>query len=401
MKKFLIYSALFFITQTTNAQTFFPQTGFVFFNNNNFAVHNYAPFGLGYPAASLLPIRAEGYDQLNDSSCNNFPVIFSSDGLNAYNGSNGSIIPGTTGLLGEANSTNAATIVPISGNRALIITTKAWFNTTNLAYSSILNYTGSCGSYTFNMPAATKNLPLPISATGVTSICEKLTVVKKTTGNDYWLIMHEATNAGLGSNKYLVYNISYATGVISAHMDFNQGLPIKKIGGKGQMQAIRAQIPGTIYNHFIGSAYFIRPGSPLGAVDLLYFDASVGGGTIFLKETIISTWDRPYGLEFDRSGSIMYVGSRMINKTMTRYNPYAVTVAPGVPNTLLAPIPNKRFGQLQCLDNNSIYAPLRNTTTLFYIPLAGTTTSFPGVSPYATLTGAANFFWGLPNYWRN
>jgi hypothetical protein len=120
--------------------------------------------------------------------------------------------------------------------------------------------------------------------------------------------MHEATNAGAGSNKYLVYTISYATGLIIPHMDYNQGLLIKKLGGKGQMQAIRAQIPGIIYNHFIGSAYYKRPGGFFGAVDLLYFDAT--GGSIFLKETIISTWDRPYGLEFDRSGSFMYVGSR-------------------------------------------------------------------------------------------
>jgi hypothetical protein len=106
-------------------------------------------------------------------------LIFSTDGINAYNGDNGSIIPGTTGLLGESNSTNAATIVPISGSRALIITTKAWSNATNISYSSILNYTGSCGSYTYNMPVITKNVPLPISATGVTSVCENVTVIKK------------------------------------------------------------------------------------------------------------------------------------------------------------------------------------------------------------------------------
>jgi hypothetical protein len=409
MKKFFIYTVLFFITITAQAQvTFHPQDGMVFFNNNNYSIDNYNPFNLSYPTASLLPNRPEGYAQLNDSACGNVPVIFSTDGINAYNGANGSIIPGTTGLLGESQSTNAATIVPISGSRALIITTKAWSNATNLSYSSILNYTGTCGSYTYSMPAITKNVPLPPSATGVTAIAEKVTVVKKASGNDYWLIMHEATNAGGGSNKYLVFSINYTSGVITASNDYSIGTFIRKIGGKGQMQAIYSQsaLP-TGPGYYIGAAFFIRATSILyGAADLLSMDASTGALT--LKESATSSWARPYGLEFSRSSSpsqtYFFIAPRNgVSAMVFRFNaslPAGTVFGTSDASTYTGLPAFRRFGQLQCLDNDAIYAPIRASTTLLYIPNASSTASFPTTTA-TTWTGLTNFNWGLPNYWRN
>jgi hypothetical protein len=206
MKKYLIYIALFCLAITTNAQ-FYSQAGFVFYNNNNFAINNYAPFGMPYSVP--LPLQNEGYSQLNDTVCPNTPVIFSTNGTEVYKGSDGTLIPGTTGLFGSPNSTKAATIVPISGSRALIITTKNYLSTGNEAYFSLLSFTGTgtCPTYTFNMPAVTKNVQINLANTGspITSFSEKVTVipVSSSTSNDYWLIMHEASNAPpFGSDRF-------------------------------------------------------------------------------------------------------------------------------------------------------------------------------------------------------
>jgi hypothetical protein len=395
MKKIFTYIALLFITITANAQTIYPQTGFVFYNNNNFSINNYSPFGLGY--ATPLPSRLEGYSQLNDSSCPNVPVIFSTDGINVHRGSDGVVI--FSGLLGQSNSTNAATIVPISGNRALIITTKNWSSITNEAYSTIITYSGGCSSgYTFTMPAATKNLQLT-SITGVTNIAEKVTVMDIPGTLDKWLLMHEATNTGGGSNKFLVFRINYTTGTINSVADYSVGLPVRKIGGKGQMQAILGQsmFGGTAY--IIGAAYFIRPGSIGGATDFLYMNPSTG--VVTHRETILHGFRRPYGLEHSRSSDYTYVAFRNINQTMNRYFNYnsggvAITITP---NTFTAPTPLRRFGQLQRTDDDAIYCPFYNSARLFRLPLSSAAASFPSAA--TNTTGGSNFFFGLPNYWRN
>jgi hypothetical protein len=403
MKKFLIYITLFFSASYLHAQTFYPQTGSIFYNSNTFSVNNYAPFTMPYS----LPNQQEGYAQLNDSACTTGglnPVIFSTNGLNVYNGGTGILEPTAAGLLGEPNSTNAATIVPILGGKALIITTKAWSNATNEAYSSIISYVaGSCGVYTLNMPAATKNLQI-IGTGGVTSFTEKVSVMRKPTGNDYWLLMHEATNAGIGSNKFLVFSISYATGSITAVAAHNAGLPIKKVGGKGQMQAVLGQDPTIGSAYLIGAAYFMKPLSMGGATDILIMNPTTG--VVTLKETILYGAFRPYGLEFSRSGNYCYVAFRNVLKTIFRYDPYA---APGsifttaVPSGYGASVPPFRFGQLQRLDNDMIYTPLFGSNTLLYITASSLPTSFPLAPPSLTVNAPAGtvFRFGLPNYWRN
>jgi hypothetical protein len=401
MKKFLIYIALFFSAATLDAQIINPQTGFLFYNTGTFSVDNYSAFTMPY----TLPVQQEGYSQLNDSNCSNVPVIFSTNGINVYNGATGVVV--ASGLLGESNSTNAATIVPIFNNRALIITTKAFSSTTNEAYSSILTYTGSCSvGYTFTMPVITKNIQLT-SFTGITSIAEKVTVLRVPGSNDYWLLMHEATNAGGGSGKFLVFRISYTTGTISAVNDYTVGLPVRKIGGKGQMQAIASQDPALGPIYLVGAAYFIKPTSMGGAVDVLIMNPSTGA--LSLKETITASygWNRPYGLEFSRSGSLLYVASRNVNRTMMRYD---ASVAPGtivttaIPSAysfIGSPIPNFRFGQLQRTENDAIYAPLFGSNRLMYIPVSSLPASFPAAPPATTISGVNPFRFGLPNYWRN
>lgn len=390
MKKILLYTLLIFTTALAMAQ-FHPQTGFVFYNNNNFAINNYAGFSLSY--STPLPVRLEGYSQLNDSSCPNVPIIFSTDGINVHRGSDGFIV--ATGLLGSANSTNAATIVPIAGSRALIITTKSFALAANQAYSSIIGYTGGCtGGYTFVMPAASKNLQL-ISSTGVTNMAEKVTVMPIAGSTDYWLLMHEATNTGGGSNKYLVFRISYLTGVITAAADYNVGLPIRKIGGKGQMQAVYGQFGGPTY--FIGSAYFIIPGSVGGATDRLRLNPSTG--VLTFTETILQGSRRPYGLEFSRSANWLYVSYRNFVQTLTRYDNSLPLSTPGITNAYTTPTPLRRFGQIQRTDNDDIYIPYFNINRMFSLPISSSPTSFSG--PITITTGAGNFYFGLPNYWRN
>jgi hypothetical protein len=391
MKKFILFIATLFVIINSIGQTVYPQTGFLFYNNNNFSINNYSPFVLPY--APPLPNRLEGYSQLNDSSCPNIPVVFSTDGINVHRGSDGVVV--ASGLLGNPTSTNAATIVPISGSRALIITTTSFASATNPAYSSILNYIGNCSSgYTFSMPLVTKNLQLT-SLTGVTNICEKVTVMKILGSLDYWLLMHEATNTAGGSNKFLVFRISYTTGSISPVADYNVGSMVRKIGGKGQMQAILGQFGGSA-TYLVGAAYFVRPGSMGGATDFVYLNPLTG--VVTFRETINYTSLRPYGLEFSSAATFAYVTYRNVFQTMTRYNCAPGTIAPGLTNTFASPTPFKRFGQIQRLDNDAIAVPLRGSANLMFMPSSSNIASFP--ASVTTTTGGGNFNFGLPNYWR-
>jgi hypothetical protein len=400
MKKFFIYIIIFTISFSVNAQSFYPQAGFVFYNSNNFSLSNYSPFTMPY----TLPVQQEGYAQLNDSLCPNSPVIFSTNGINVYNGATGAIV--ATGLLGEGNSTNAATIVPIAGNRALIITTKAYTNPSNLAYSSIITYTGSCPSYTFTMPLATKNRQIIGLLPSDTSFTEKVTVLPIAGSNDYWLLMHEASNAALGSDKFIVFRIDYITGTPMAVANYFVGTKIRKVGGKGQMQAIPSQIAsGPVY--LIGAAYLLKPFSITGAVDVLIMNPSTGALT--LKESIsYSTGSsfRPYGLEFSRSGSFLYVAARNLAKSIKRYNPTvgAGTIFTTMQNSLFGgSIPGFRLGQLQRLDNDGIYTPLYLSNKLLNIANSSLATSFPFAPPAVTISNPSGglFRWGLSNYWRH
>jgi hypothetical protein len=398
MKKFILYIALFCISFSTKAQLGFnPQTGFVFFNSpSTYSISNYSPFAMPY----TLPSQLEGYAQLNDS-CLNTPVIFSTNGIDVFNGATGAVV--ASGLLGQTNSTNAATIVPISGNRALIITTKNWSSTTNEAYTSILNYTTGvgCSPYSFSMPIATKNIQL-IGIGGETNMSEKVTVIPVAgASGDKWLIMHEASNTATG--KFLVFRINNTTGVTNAISSYNVGLPIQKIGGKGQMQAVPAQVPSIPSPYFIGAAYLRRPSAWGGATDILVFNSVTGA--ITLKETMLHGSLRPYGLEFSRGSVALYLAFRNAWKTIFRYDPYAggAIASSLTPSSYGASIPNRRFGQLQCLDNDAIFTPLWNSNNLLYIPNSNNFVSFPLAPPSILATAPATtiFRFGLPNYWRN
>ncbi len=371
----------------------------IFYNNSAFAIKNYIPVSF----APILPIQPEGYSQLNDT-CNNSLVVFSSNGIRVHDGL-GADVTGTPSLLGSPSSTNAATIVNLTGNRALIITTTAFSGATNPAYYTRVDYTSACPSVVTVHPTLRNQQIMGDPGGVITNFSEKATVTKKLGTNDYWLILHEATNAAGGSNKYLVFLINDATATISWSGSYSIGIPIRKIGGKGQMQSFLTQTPTLSY--VIGAAHFLRLTSVNGGVDILWQNPLTG---VLSFNTSINYGigghpaNRPYGLEFSTSAgaTYMYVGSRSISRNIIRYSFNTITYAL-LPPFLSNTYPGfSKFGQMQRLDNGTIYAPINGTNKYYELAGPNISTSFPtpGVTFSTSSVAGTVFRWGLPNYWK-
>jgi hypothetical protein len=368
---------------------------FIFYNSSSFGIKNYMPVSF----APVLPTQLEGYSEMNDT-CGNNLVVFSSNGIRVHDGT-GADVTGTPLLLGSTNSTNAATIVKLSGNRALIITTTAFSSATNRAYYTRVDYTGACPSVVTVHPTLRNQ---PITSGAITNFSEKVTVTRKLGTNNYWLIMHEATNALGGSNKYIVFEIDDASAtVILPGTVYAVGIPIRKIGGKGQMQSTFTQTPTLSY--VIGAAHFLRATGMNGGVDILWQDPTTGAltfNTSILYGTFPYPTNRPYGLEFSSSAgaNYMYVGSRFSTRNITRYGFNTISYALLSTFTTNSYPGLSYFGQIQRLDNGTLYSPVYGTNKYYELASPSSSTSFPtlGVT-FSTSTGSV-LRWGLPNYWK-
>jgi WD40 repeat protein len=208
-------------------------------------------------------------------------LLFYTDGITVWN-KNHQVMSNGTGLMGHSSSTQSAIIVPKPGNPSIyyLFTVTNTGNPDGLRYSEVdMSLNAGLGNVTSN-----KNILL------FTPTCEKLTAVKSSNGDAFWVVSH-----AFGDNRFLAYNVT-AAGVNLAPIISNTGTAIIATS--------------ELNDETIGYLKFSPDGTKLiscnfiSNVELFDFDAATGfinnPKTVKLKE-------ENYGVEFSPSGKIAYV----------------------------------------------------------------------------------------------
>jgi len=140
----------------------------------------------------------EGCATISDASGN---LLFYTDGSTVYN-KNHTIMLNGTGLNGDSSSTHSAIIVPKPNNLNVyyIFTVDFQAGPNGLQYSEVdMSLDGGLGGITSN-----KNILLETPTT------EKLTAIKSSVSNEYWVVGHK-----WNSNEFITYKVS-ETGINTA-----------------------------------------------------------------------------------------------------------------------------------------------------------------------------------------
>lgn len=237
-------------------------------------------FSSGIPVAitNSAMNKDEGCASISDSAGN---LLFYTSGLSVWN-KNHQLMANGNGLAGHNSSTQSALIVPKPGNNSIyyIFTTDAFFYANGLKYSIVdMSMNSGLGAVT------QKNIAL------ISPVTEKLTAVKHSNGNDFWMIAHYNNNSFAA---YPITSSGVGTPVITA-------IGSQHVGGGSQ---------GTL--NAIGYMKTSPSGSKL-ALTIMYsgivelFDFNTTTGVVSNAVTLNNpTYNSPYGIEFSPSEQILY-----------------------------------------------------------------------------------------------
>jgi|694.fasta_scaffold41034_5 gliding motility-associated-like protein len=242
---------------------------------------NYAglDFNNGNPVA-LTNGQVNTYEASAIMSNASGQLLFYTDGNTVWN-RNHQIMLNGTGLLGHNSATQAAIIVPKPGSTSIyyIFTVTELAMSDGLRYSEVdMNLDSGLGGIT-----SIKNVLLK------TPVCEKLTAVKNTANDGYWVISH-----GYGNNNFFSYEIT--------SLGMNPTPIISSIG---------AVVSGDVFRA-VGQLKVSPDGTKLICsnneinVELFDFNATTG---VISNCRIINTDNYSYGVEFSQSGNIAYITS--------------------------------------------------------------------------------------------
>lgn len=237
-------------------------------------------FNSGSPVALLDGAlnTLEGCSTISDTDGN---LLFYSDGVTVWN-RNHQIMLNGTGLNGHASSTHSALVVPKPDSSTIyyIFTVdQAVVNNNGIQYSEVdMSLDNGLGGIT-----STKNIPLYAPTT------EKLTAVKKFSGNGFWVLSHK-----FNSNEFIAYDVT-ASGVSTNPMISAIGTVVSdsegaigqiKISPNGTKVAVASR--GNIYNVQI-------------------FDFNATTGTVSNLLTFQPNTTGVYGVEFSPNSDVLYV----------------------------------------------------------------------------------------------
>ena len=263
---------------------------FVFFANNSFAQGeaNIWYFGghagLDFNTLTPTPLydgqlsTAEGCATISTATGQ---LLFYTDGSIVYNSAH-QVMPNGTGLLGHTSTTQSAIIVPNPSNSNIyyIFTTSEALLADGVRYSEVdLSLNGGLGDVT-----STKNIVL-LSG----EVAEKLTSVKHTNGQDYWVMCHDYLN-----NAYHAFAVT-PSGVNTTSVVNNIGFSYDNYSTKAGYLKFSSD------GSKLANAFFI---SNTNAIELFDFNAATG---ILSNLRVINCSIKPYGVEFSASGNVLYV----------------------------------------------------------------------------------------------
>jgi gliding motility-associated-like protein len=272
----------------------------------------------------------EGSATISDSSGQ---LLFYTDGEKVWN-RNHELMSNGTDLMGSPSSSQACIIIPKpdSQNIYYIFTSDAFGNSNGLRYSEVdITLENGLGNVNAN-----KNILL------ATPVCEKITAVKKSDSNGFWIIAHD-----YGSNKFMSYSVSNS-GVSTLPVVSAVGIPITSQAGT--VGYLKASIDGT---KMVSCNY-------LKNLELYDFDALTGKLT---NGKVINNNEANYGAEFSPSGKILYVttGNGTYIQEVVQYNLNASNIPA---SAVVLSTTNSQFGALQLASNGKIYVSLANSKYL-------------------------------------
>lgn len=251
-------------------------------------------------------------------------LLFYTDGKTIWN-RNHQIMPNGTGLSGHSSSTQSAIIIPKPGNSYIyyIFTVTELAKPEGLQYSEVdMSLNGGLGDVT-----AIKNILL------FTPTCEKLTAVKSSNGDAFWVVSH-----AYGDNRFLAYNVT-AAGINTTPVISSIGATIDSFNAENNQ----------LKDETIGYLKFSSDGTKLIScnvlinVELFDFDAATG---VISNPKIVKLKEENYGVEFSPSGNIAYVS--VGNNRRSDLYQYDLT-AVDIPSSQIAILSNIEWDQLSAL----------------------------------------------------
>ncbi|MBU2926704.1 T9SS type B sorting domain-containing protein [Winogradskyella psychrotolerans] len=225
----------------------------------------------------------EGCASIADENGN---LLFYTNGINVWDKTH-QIMPNGSGLNGNESSTNAAIIVPKPSNSNIyyIFTLDERGYANGLQYSEVdMSLNGGNGDVT-----ATKNVLLE------TPVTEKITAVKVSGEDAFWVIAHRWNSSDFISYKVTSAGIN-TTPIVSSVGSYLGGFSTNAIGG------IKVSPDGTklaVAN--------------LGLWEAQLFDFNSTTGVVSNPFTILEfDWESaPYGIEFSPNSNLLYVSVKI------------------------------------------------------------------------------------------
>lgn len=300
--------------------------------NNNwfFGYNNGLSFSTNQPVSIPSSLYTfEGCASISDASGN---LLFYSDGKSVYSRNNNLMTNGDNTLLGHSSSTSSAIIVPKPSSKVLfyIITVDYIYGSNGINYSIVNMDDNGDGIIQSNevgeveLSSINTNLPGP---TG-----EKISIVKKANGYDYWIATIEA-----GTNNFYIYELTSAG-----------------INNTPQIQSLGPAVIGSNTN---GYMKFSPDGTKLVRADFIpntkvtLYDFNNTTGTLSTPVNLTAGltnlgWgDGFYGVEFSPNSQKLYFSTVSTNNNFGNSHIYEATISPNYSGSnLAAVVPNNGVG---------------------------------------------------------
>lgn len=263
-------------------------------------------------------------------------LLFYTDGTTVYN-ANHTVMLNGNGLNGDPSSTHSAIIIPRPNttNFYYIFTVDKRADPNGLQYSEVdMSLDGGLGAITAN-----KNIMLETPTT------EKVTAVKKTNSNEYWVVSHK-----WNSNEFVSYSVTSTgintTPVVSAVGTFLSGGTTKTIG------QIKISPDGT--------KLAVARGEGLSEVQL--FDFNTATGIVSNPITILDLTGSAfvYGVEFSPNSRLLY--TTVYNIGVYQFNLEAGTTSDIINSQLQLAPSGQYYGGMQLAVDGKIYVAVELET---------------------------------------
>ncbi len=269
----------------------------------------------------------EGCATISD---NTGSLLFYTDGITVWNRNHGVMLNGT-GLNGDVSSTHSAIIVPKPGNSNIyfIFTVDANTGPQGLQYSEVdMTLDSGLGGITTN-----KNILLATPTT------EKLTAVKSSVSNEYWVVSHR-----WNSNEFIAYNVN-GLGVNTTPVISGVGT---YVGGSNELSAI-----GQIKISPDGTKLALVRSVGYSEAQLFDFDASSGIVSNPITIFDLPNYLTPYGVEFSPNSKVLYIG--ITGEGVYQYNLEAGSPSNIINSEYLISSTTNFYSALQLASDGKIY----------------------------------------------